>query len=50
VVNGNDFVTHVPFWILGFKHICKKYHIGKNRILPSLNDHRPENYLSSIGE
>ncbi len=50
VENGNDIVTKVPFASWGYRHVGIRIPIGAPRIfgLVSLEQHRPENYYSSL--
>lgn len=39
VVNGNDIVTHIPPFMLGYSHVGKKFQIGNWNKFPNVKDH-----------
>lgn len=50
VENGNDFVTKLPFILLGYRHVGVKLQIGKPKIFLnySFKDHKPQSYWANL--
>lgn len=48
VRNCRDIVTHLPPWILGYRHVGRVLHIGRERRLSGVDSHRPEYYLEEL--
>ncbi len=50
IVNGNDAVTKVPPFLLGFRHTGIKIHIGFMNIplILSFSNHRPSSYYENL--
>lgn len=50
VVNGNDIVTKVPLFLMGYRHVGAPFYIGRRRVpfLFSFKAHYPYEYYSSL--
>ena len=50
IENGNDIVTKIPLFIMGYRHVGTVFRIGVPRLpgVISFNDHRPQKYYMNI--
>lgn len=46
VRNGNDFITHLPPSIFGFRHVGTLIEIGESE--DAVKDHYPQNYIDAL--
>jgi len=52
IINHGDIVTHLPFIIMGFRHVGKKEYIGKwyHTLLPRVKRHLYTDYIKYLPE
>lgn len=50
IQNGNDAVTKIPFWFLGYKHVGTPINLGSKRVWwkISLKEHLPDSYKDTM--
>lgn len=48
VKNCRDLVTHLPPWLLGYRHVGNILHIGRGEEESAVNSHRPDRYIGAL--
>lgn len=50
LTHGADLIPMVPLPVMGYRHIGTEFHIGRQRLIPSIADHFPERYYQALTE
>jgi len=48
MTNRGDLVTHLPFWLFGYRHVKRQCKIGTLGKYSMIDAHRPENYQKEM--